>query len=412
MKFRLLFVCSLLHILINIYAQEDDKDYNNRPFQVTFITPLGTNGTGSPRIINKLSFNILAGYNGGVDGFELGGFLNLSDDYVKGVQIAGFGNIVGGDIEAAQIAGFMNIDGGEVNGVQTSGFMNIVGGEVSGLQTSGFINIAGGNAEAVQIGGFANLSDALEGVQVSGFGNIAEETNGVQVAGFGNLAEESEGVQVAGFMNISDDINGVQVAGFLNAASDIEGIQTAGFLNIARNVKGVQIAGFINICDTINGIALAPISIVKKGGYRRFEFWADETFFLNTSFKIGVKHFYTVYTLGFKPVNADFNTGIGFGVGTNIALTSDNSIDLEAHTYIVNRYFWEKWYYNSLNQLRVSFNYQLSEHFSIFAGPTFNILVADINTYADEIAPPWAFRIADRKDSIRGWFGFNIGMRF
>ncbi len=412
MKFRLLFVCSLLHILINIYAQEDDKDYNNRPFQVTFITPLGTNGTGSPRIINKLSFNILAGYNGGVDGFELGGFLNLSDDYVKGVQIAGFGNIVGGDIEAAQIAGFMNIDGGEVNGVQTSGFMNIVGGEVSGLQTSGFINIAGGNAEAVQIGGFANLSDALEGVQVSGFGNIAEETNGVQVAGFGNLAEESEGVQVAGFMNISDDINGVQVAGFLNAASDIEGIQTAGFLNIARNVKGVQIAGFINICDTIDGIALAPISIVKKGGYRRFEFWADETFFLNTSFKIGVKHFYTVYTLGFKPVNADFNTGIGFGVGTNIALTSDNSIDLEAHTYIVNRYFWEKWYYNSLNQLRVSFNYQLSEHFSIFAGPTFNILVADINTYADEIAPPWAFRIADRKDSIRGWFGFNIGMRF
>jgi hypothetical protein len=396
MKFRLLFVCSLLHILINIYAQEDDKDYNNRPFQVTFITPLGTNGTGSPRIINKLSFNILAGYNGGVDGFELGGFLNLSDDYVKGVQIAGFGNIAGGDIEAAQIAGFMNIDGGEVNGVQTSGF----------------INIAGGNAEAVQIGGFANLSDALEGVQVSGFGNIAEETNGVQVAGFGNLAEESEGVQVAGFMNISDDINGVQVAGFLNAASDIEGIQTAGFLNIARNVKGVQIAGFINICDTINGIALAPISIVKKGGYRRFEFWADETFFLNTSFKIGVKHFYTVYTLGFKPVNADFNTGIGFGVGTNIALTSDNSIDLEAHTYIVNRYFWEKWYYNSLNQLRVSFNYQLSEHFSIFAGPTFNILVADINTYADEIAPPWAFRIADRKDSIRGWFGFNIGMRF
>jgi len=412
MKFRLLFVCSLLHILINIYAQEDDKDYNNRPFQVTFITPLGTNGTGSPRIINKLSFNILAGYNGGVDGFELGGFLNLSDDYVKGVQIAGFGNIVGGDIEAAQIAGFMNIDGGEVNGVQTSGFMNIVGGEVSGLQTSGFINIAGGDAEAVQIGGFANLSDALEGVQVSGFGNIAEETNGVQVAGFGNLAEESEGVQVAGFMNISDDINGVQVAGFLNAASDIEGIQTAGFLNIARNVKGVQIAGFINICDTIDGIALAPISIVKKGGYRRFEFWADETFFLNTSFKIGVKHFYTVYTLGFKPVNADFNTGIGFGVGTNIALTSDNSIDLEAHTYIVNRYFWEKWYYNSLNQLRVSFNYQLSEHFSIFAGPTFNILVADINTYADEIAPPWAFRIADRKDSIRGWFGFNIGMRF
>ena len=351
MKYRLLFACLLFLLLININAQEDANDNNIvRPFQVTFITPLGTNGTGAPQIINKLSFNILAGYNGGVDGFELGGFLNLADDFVKGVQISGFGNIVGGNAEAAQIAGFMNIDGGEVVGVQ--------------------------------------------------------------VAGFGNLAEESEGIQVAGFMNIAGDIKGIQVAGFLNTAGDIEGIQTGGFLNVASKVKGLQIAGFINICDTIDGIAVAPISIVKKGGYRRFEFWGNETFFMNTSFKIGVKHFYTVYTLGFRPVADDFNTGIGFGIGTNIELSPRKSVDLEAHTYIVNRYFRENWYYNNLNQLRISFNYQISEHFSIFAGPAFSILVADLDTDADEIAPPWAFRIADRRDSIRGWFGFNIGMRF
>jgi hypothetical protein len=396
MKTSLLFTCFLFLILLNIYAQEDEKEYKIKPFQVTFITPLGTNGTESPQIINRLSFNLLAGYNGGVDGFELGCFLNLSADYVKGVQIAGFGNIVGGNVDAAQIAGFMNIDGGGA----------------TGMQTSGFLNIAGGDADVIQIGGFANLSGDLEGVQVSGFGNIAGETNGVQVAGFGNLAEQSEGVQVGGFMNISDDLKGVQVAGFLNAANDIDGAQTAGFLNIARNVKGVQIAGFINICDTIDGLAIAPISIIKKGGYRKFEFWGNETFFMNTSFKIGVKHFYTVYTLGFRPVDEEFNTAIGFGAGTNIGLATDNSIDIEAHTYTINRYFWDNWYYNFLNQLRVSFNYQLSEHFSIFAGPTFNVLVADIEAYADEIAPPWAFRIADRMDSIRGWFGFNIGMRF
>jgi hypothetical protein len=396
MKTSLLFACFLSLMLSNIYAQEDEKEFDIRPFQVTFITPLGTNGTAAPQIINRLSLNILAGYNGGVDGFELGGFLNLSADYVKGVQIAGFGNIVGGNIDAAQIAGFMNIDGGDV----------------SGLQTAGFINIAGGSTDALQIGGFANLSGDFEGVQVSGFGNIAGETNGVQVAGFGNLAEESEGIQVGGFMNISHDLKGLQVGGFLNAANDIDGIQTAGFLNVAKNVKGVQIAGFLNICDTIDGIAIAPVNIVKNGGYRRFEFWGNETFFMNTSFKIGVKHFYTVYTLGFRPVSNDFNTAVGFGVGTNIALGTDNSIDIEAHTYTVNRNFWEHWYYNFLNQLRVSFNYQIYEHFSIFAGPTFNILVADIEPYADDIAPSWAFSIADRKDSLRGWFGFNAGMRF
>ena len=397
MKFKLLFTCSLFLIIININAQEEDSDDTSiRPFQVTFITPLGTNGTLSPQITNRFSLNILAGYNGGVDGFELGGFLNLTNDYVKGIQIAGFGNISGGNTEAGQIAGFMNINGGEVKG----------------LQTSGFINIAGGRTEAVQIGGFTNLSGALKGVQVSGFGNLAEETTGVQAAGFGNIAEQSEGLQVSGFINITGDIKGVQVAGFLNKSNNVDGVQGGGFLNIAEKVKGVQIGGFINICDTIDGIPIAPISVVKKGGYRRFEFWGNETFFMNTSFKIGIRPFYTIFTLGFKPVVSDFNTGIGFGVGTNIELNMNKSLDIESHIYIINKYFWENWDYNHLNQLRISFNYQIAEHFSIFAGPTFNILISDIAIYADEIAPSWAFNIADRKDSIRGWFGFNTGMRF
>ena len=397
MKHKLLFICLFFLIVIVINAQEEDKyDTIIRPFQVTFITPLGTNGTEAPRIINNFSLNILAGYNGGIDGFELGGFLNLSNEYVKGFQVAGFGNITGGNTEAGQLAGFMNINGGEVKG----------------LQGSGFINIAGGRAEAVQIGGFTNISGALEGVQASGFGNIAKETNGFQAAGFGNIAEQTEGVQISGFMNVTGDMTGVQVAGFLNRTSDIEGVQGGGFINIAEKVKGVQIAGFINICDTIDGIPIAPLSIVKKGGYRKFEFWGNETFFMNASFKIGLKYFYTAFTLGFNPVNSDFNTGIGFGVGTNIGLDKDKSIDIEAHSYAVNRYFWENWDYNYLNQLRVSFNYHIAEHFSIFAGPSFNILIADIIDYADEIAPSWAFTIADRKDSIRGWFGFNLGMKF
>ncbi|UCH14456.1 MAG: hypothetical protein JSV22_00470 [Bacteroidales bacterium] len=382
MKFKLLFACLLFLMFNNINAQEEDKvEADIRPFQLTFITPLGTNGTLSPRIINKFSLNILAGYNGGVDGLELGGFLNLTDDYVKGFQVAGFGNISGGNTEAAQLAGFMNINGGEVKG----------------LQGSGFINIAGGRAEAVQIGGFTNLSGPMKGIQASGFGNIAEETNGLQAAGFGNIAEQSEGVQASGFINITGDIKGAQIAGFLN---------------VAEKVKGVQIGGFLNVCDTIDGIPIAPISVVKKGGYRRFEFWGNETFFMNTSFKIGIRPFYTIFTLGFKPGASDYNTGIGFGIGTNIELDLNKSLDLEAHSYIINRYFWENWDYNHLNQLRISFNYQIAEHFSIFAGPTFNILISDITIDADEIAPSWAFNIADRKDSIRGWFGFNAGMRF
>jgi hypothetical protein len=397
MRYNLLFLWLLFLMVINIAAQEEDELVTNiKPFQVTFITPLGTNGTEAPRIINNFSFNILAGYNGGVDGFELGGFLNIANDYVKGFQIGGFGNITGGDSKAGQLAGFMNINGGQAEG----------------FQGAGFINITGGSAEAIQVGGFTNISGPLKGVQVSGFGNIARKTKGVQAAGFGNIADKIKGLQASGFMNVAGDMKGAQVAGFLNRAADIKGVQGGGFINIAEKVKGVQIAGFINICDTIDGIPIAPINIVRRGGYRRFEFWGNETFLMNASFKIGIRYFYTSFTLGFNPVESEFNTGTGIGVGTNIEFIKDKSIDIEAHCYAVNSYFWKDWNYNYLNQLRVSFNYHIAEHFSIFAGPSFNILIADIIDYADEIAPSWAFTIADRKDSIRGWFGFNVGMRF
>ena len=472
MKNKILFAFMLFFALANVLAQEEKgSDYEVRPFQVTFITPLGTNGTESSKIVNNFSVNILAGYNGGVDGFELGSFLNLTEDYVEGFQVAGFGNIVGGSTEAIQLAGFMNLSGGPVEGFQTSGFINIAGGDAEAVQIAGFANISAA-LEGVQVSGFGNKAGETVGAQIAGFGNVSEDNEGIQIAGFMNLANEMEGIQLAGFLNATDefdgiqtagflnaadefegiqlagflnatdefdgiqtagflnatddfdgiqiagflnttgDFDGIQIAGFLNASDDFDGIRIAGFLNAARNVKGIQIAGFINICDTIDGIPIAPLNIVKKGGYRRFEFWGNETFFMNASFKIGIRRLYTIFSLGYKPVVSDFNAGAGFGVGTNIDLKQNKSLDIEMHAYHVNKHFWENWEYNQLNMLKISFNYQIADHFSIFAGPSFNLLISNFRDSADEIAPSWAFNIADRRNSTRGWFGFNLGMRF
>ena len=79
------------------------------PVQVTFIYPLGTNGARSPYKTNRFSFNLLAGYNGSVNGFEVGGFANILKKDIKGFQIAGFSNIVGGKTTGFQGAGFANI---------------------------------------------------------------------------------------------------------------------------------------------------------------------------------------------------------------------------------------------------------------------------------------------------------------
>jgi hypothetical protein len=412
MNKKILFAFFLLLLFANITAQDDNELYYvTRPFQVTFVPPLGTNGVESSGFINKLSINILAGHNGGVDGFEAGSVLNLTEDNVKGVQLSGFGNIAGGPVEAVQVAGFMNIDRHNCEGVQAAGFINYVDGYARAIQAGGFANLSAG-LKGIQVSGFANVADEAEGVQVAGFLNAAASFNGIQVAGFLNGADDFDGVQVAGFLNGTDDFKGIQVAGFLNGANNFEGIQVAGFLNVANRVKGIQIAGFLNVCDTIDGIPIALISIVKRGGYRRFELWGNETFFMNTSFKIGVKQFYTIFSLGYKTVISDFNTGIGIGAGTNIDINGSNSIDIDINSYYINKNFWEYRDYNMLNSLKISFNYKIAEHFSIFAGPAVNLLVSDYSDSADEIAPAWAFKISNRKQTTRGWFGFNVGMGF
>ncbi len=382
MNSLLLSVVLSLFIIGNTYSQEDQEMVRRRsPFQVTFVTPVGTNGASSPEILNEFSFNMLVGVNGGVDGFELGGLINIDNGPVNGAQISGFGNIVTGEYEGFQLAGFANI-----NDSYTEGF-----------QAAGFLNIIDDRADAFQIAGFGNFTGSFEGMQLSGFANIAGDM---------------EGLQAAGFMNISGKTEGAHIAGFMNVADKFEGLQAAGFMNIADKVEGVQIAGFLNICDSIDGIPIAPVSIVRKNGYRKFEFWGNETFYMNTSFRIGVPKFYTIFTVGFKPGYTDLNWGLGFGAGTSFAIADNHSFDLEGHVYQVSSNLWRKWDLNLLNQLRLNFTYQVAEHFSISAGPTFNVLISDSQVNANKISPAWSFSMSERKNSVRGWIGFNLGFRF
>ena len=105
--FTLLSLCVLLS---STFAQdEEEPDYFTSPFQFTFLfPPLSTNGFHNSRTVNKISLNLLLGRSGGVDGVELGGFINSDKYFVKGMQVAGFGNISGGSAIGAQVSGFFN----------------------------------------------------------------------------------------------------------------------------------------------------------------------------------------------------------------------------------------------------------------------------------------------------------------
>ena len=141
-----------------IYVVSDAKiDSQTRPFQITFITPMGTNGMEAGQITNMFSVNLFAGYAGGLDGVEFGGFSNVINGDVKGVQFAGFTNVVNGGTNGAQFSGFANIVRKDLIGGQFTGFSNVVTGNVSGVQVSGFSNVAKGDLNMAQITGFANV---------------------------------------------------------------------------------------------------------------------------------------------------------------------------------------------------------------------------------------------------------------
>jgi hypothetical protein len=352
-------------------------EYLYRPFQITFVSPLGTNGLDGPRTVNNVSINVIGGVAAGLEGVEMAGVANVEKDYVEGIQMAGVANVVKGPVEGIQLAGVVNLCGDSAMALQASGFANIVKGNFEGLQSAGFCNL---------------VSGTMEGFQGAGFINIA-----------------------------NDSIHGMQVAGFANITkANIEGIQAAGFINIARKVKGVQI-GIINIADSIQGVPLGFISIVKKDGYRRLEFSGTEALHANIAFKMGVRSFYNIFQVGAHFTDKDIQIATGYGIGTERPLGEKLFVNLEAISFQV----WERhnrdFDMNLLNKFNTTFGVKLGKTFSIFAGPSFNVMVSQYRApgsteVGSDIMPYTLFNQTygtSYKDlNLKMWVGVNAGIRF
>ncbi|HEY0354948.1 MAG TPA: hypothetical protein VGC29_02020, partial [Flavisolibacter sp.] len=162
--------------------------FTTRPFQFSLTPGLSTHGQLSPQVINHFSFNVLGGYNGGVDGLEIGGLFNIDKKYVRYVQVGGLFNIVGGYMHGFQAGGINNTVLDTVIGFQVAGVNNMVKGRLTGVQVAGVYN---------------HVSNRVEGIQVAGVANFAK----------GNVS----GSQVAGVINFSNrTITGAQVSGVIN----------------------------------------------------------------------------------------------------------------------------------------------------------------------------------------------------
>ena len=361
-------ILALVFLSFKLAAQTEDT-IAAQQVQFTFCYPLGTNGTASPSIENTFSLNALIGVNGGVNGFELGGLVNVNN----------------GRVDGCQLAGIANITTGSSNGVIMSGIANVVADSSRGIFIAGISNV-------FSKGGF----------------------NGAQLAGISNLTNGNvDGLQIAGIANINyGDLKGVQLSGMLNAVhGNVVGSQV-GFINYAKNLNGFQL-GFINVAgESEKALPFGFLSFVKNG-YHAFDFSANESIYGNVSFKLGVDRFYNIFKIGFSSFKGESTLVAGYGIGTLVRFTDHHKLAIELSANNGIRSFNDYGYTDILSRLDLNYNYVFGKHLSVFAGPSFNVYYSEQETagnYGTLNVPYTIFEDQLDYGRLAMWFGLNVGL--
>ncbi len=383
-------------------TSENLRIFGTRPVQFSLVPFVGTNWMDKGSYTNAFSLNLLAGYNGGVNGFELGGLLNIDRYSVRGVQVGGLGNIIGNKTNGFQVGGLFNINLGTLAGVQLGGICNILSDTMAGVQIAGLFNWSRGIVYGPQIAGLFNFS--------------ARKVDGVQLAGLLNVTPENiNKIQVAGFMNYGEINRGTQVAGFLNIASEANnGAQIAGFFNYTGTCRGFQF-GFLNVVDSLeSGLPFGFFSFVRRGGYLKAEISGNEVFYGNIAVKSGVRYLYNILTLG---AGMDYLVNFGYGIGSCLKLNNRLSLTIDLTAAAVFTTDPQVSYHGILSRLVPSLDIRIWRRFSLFVGPAANLYWYNnwnVNRL-DGIAP---YIIWQNPDPVTGphtlqfWVGGSAGFRF
>jgi hypothetical protein len=454
--------------VLSAQTTASDPDLLFRKFRVSIVPGLSTNGLNAPQYSAKYSLNIIAGNNGGLDGYELGlvninqryargfqagllnvtggdmsgvnfagllntsggpmqgiqgaGIMNISQAGIAGMQFAGIGNIAGQSIEGIQAAGIFNIGGSSLEGLQFAGIMNISGGEIAGLQGAGVMNISRMAMNGLQVAGSVNIAGgSLEGLQLAGGANIAGgNMEGLQLSGGVNIARTNmEGLQLAGGANIARFGEGLQIAGGANISQTFEGLQISGFLNYAARMEGVQI-GVLNLARDFEGVPLGLISLYGNGR-KNLDIWVNEAGFVHAGFKTGTEEVYNMISVGYNPAITDRDVlSLGWTIGRHRSLTEawnrpgldDYFVNADlSFTKIVEGDDLDN--IDKLNNLftwRYLMGRTFGDNFSVYAGPSLNVLVSE-DARNDDYTAYTIFERSTSDYDVKGWIGFTFGMQ-
>ena len=361
--------------------------YKDAPYhemmQVSLIPTISTNEIPDS-ITNTFSVNIINGINGGVEGFEIGGFGNNIKNNMKGLQLAGFWNRVEGNVNGTQLAGAVNHNTGYTRGVQLALGVNLTN-----------------EAKAVQLAGIANI--------------VKQDFAGVQIALIANYVHiHAHAIQIAGFYNKTRGTAYQQYSLGFNKANTVQHKQI-GLFNTATYVKGKQF-GLVNFSEETESTPIGLISYSKKG-YNRIEISAAESLFANFGFKLGVRKFYNIFQFGYRFTNDTWS--LGYGIGSGIKIGNRQYLHIEWITSHVNEGDWWTKETNWLNQWKFTYDWQISQQpTSLLIGPTVNWLISKITDPETGLVvgsnlPSYTLLNNNRANTNwKIWFGLVAGLRF
>lgn len=409
---------------------EDDLLY--RKYRVTLLPGLSSNGIDAPRYSAKYSLNILAGYHGALDGYELG-LININRYFSRGIQI-GLLNASGGEMSGIQLSAFGNVSADMQSGLQISGMGNISGSSMEGLQFAGFGNISSADMQGIQVAGMMNIAGEMQGLQFAGIGNLSGgDIQGIQFAGIFNLAaENSQGLLFSGITNISGTtLQGVAMSGITNISREFQGVGGAGILNVSEEFQGVQFAGIANIADRGEGIQIGLVNVARHfegvpvglisyygNGRKNLDLWFSDGGFTHLGLTLGTIPVYNKLSIGFNPFIADRDVwSLSWSIGSYRTLDEAwNRPGLNdyfsTHDFTFQRIFDGGW--SSTPNAILSYKYLLGKNITpktaLYLGPAVNLQVSKQVRSSDYT---W-YSIAEGNRAgrdIRFWIGFTAGVR-
>ncbi|MGL1886817.1 MAG: hypothetical protein OCD76_09905 [Reichenbachiella sp.] len=357
-------------LVFSLFGQETIEQ--TRWAQATFIPGFGTSNGPSDQYVNHISFNILSGYEYGLQGFELGILSNWDVSHIEGAQLSTLLNYTGGNVSGTQISAIANYAKGNLEGTQISAISNTTVGDTKGLQLTAITNINVGHLKGSQISAINNYSREYKGLQLSTINNTTKTANGLQLAVISNYAKELKGVQF----------------------------------------------GLINIADSVSsGLQIGLINIVKKNGKFQFGVEHGDVIPIRATLKTGINSFYTILSAGTQFEDQEL-WSIGTGFGSQFKLHKNLFANVEAHAHwLLDQNDMSNETMNLLNKLNVNIGYELFNHLSITAGPALNVYVAQKNspesdTYGYDIAKNVIYEEHSGNYSIQMWVGYQVAIHF